>query len=463
MRARLRYSSWMGSAVVAFGLWCLIGASADAEEAVKAAGKAYTLDECIAQAVAVSPEIGEARQEVAVYRAKKDQADGAQYPQIEALALAGPSPEAKKEDISPVVKTDLGTSINGIFGRADVTLTQPIYTFGKISSYQQAAESGIKVAEAATAKKTSDIVLRTKELYYGLALAKDLRNLALEIKDDLEKSVKQAQKQIDNNSPYADELNLFKLRTFLGETNRNLNEVDKNIAMAKDALATSMGLPRGTDIDIADSSLTGEALKPGNLSDLLATASMYRPEMEQLKQGLKARQALVDAEKSSQYPALFAGLKGVLAGATNRDNIKNTYIYDPIAGSYGAAFLGLKWAFDFGITKGRIREAEAEYAKLVEKKRFADEAIPFQVRKAYLEYDESSKSITETDMATQNAKKWLVTAMANFDLGVGEAKDVADAAVAYATAKSNNLKSKYNQRMSYANILYTTGTDRAVK
>lgn len=451
---------WL-KAVIAAGLVMCLCSPVMAEEPKPAV---YTLDSCIQKVIAISPEIGEVRYDEAVYRAKKDQADGAAYPQIEALLLGGPSPEARLSDISPAVKTDVSAKINGIFGLAEVTLIQPIYTFGKISSYKLAAESGIKVAEAATVKKTSDIILRTKELYYGLVLAKDLKKLALEIKDDIEKSARHAQKQIDTGSPYADEVQLFKFQTYLSEVNRNLNEIDKNLSFARDALATSMGLPRGAMIDPADTTLAVEDRKPGTLEELMTFSSLYRAEVAQLNEGLKARQALVDAEKSGQYPMIFAGLKGAISGVTNRDRVKNPYINDYFFSSnYGAAFLGVKWGFDFGITKGRIKEAEAEYKKLAEKKRFADEAIPLQVRKAYLDYTEATKSVSDTDRAVQDARKWLVSAVANYDVGIGDAKDIGDAAQAYAMTKMNNLKSRYNQRMSYANILYATGLDQRGK
>ena len=114
---------------------------------------------------------------------------------------------------------------------------------------------------------------------------------------------------------------------------------------------------------------------------------------------------------------------------------------------------------DFGITKGRVHEAEAEYYKLNEKKRFADEAIPFQVRKVYLDFDEARKNIIETEKAYTNAKKWLVSAVANYDIGIGEAREVTDAATAYALTKAGHLRSLYNHRLSYANLLYATGVD----
>ncbi len=417
------------------------------------------LDQCIKKAIEVSPEIGESRYEEEVYKSKKLQADSAVYPQIEVLAITGPSPRAKKEQISPTVNTSVGTTVNGIFGSTDATLIQPIYTFGKISSYKEAASSGIKVAKAGADKKTSDIVLRTKELYYGFLLAKDMRNLVLEVKDELVESIKKAEKQIEIGSPWADEVNLFKLRAFLGEIDKNLNETEKGIALAKDALVTSMGLPRGTEFDTAEPSLTPESKLPEELNNYIKNAIELRPEFIQLKEGMNARNALIGVEKSSYYPQLFLGLKASVAGATNRDKVDNPYIYDYFSHAYGAAFMGLKWSIDFGITEGRVKEAQAEYHKLLEKKKFADEAIPFQVRKAYLDLEEAKKNIVETEKAYRNARKWLVAAVANFDLGIGDAKEVADAAMAYAQMKANNLRSIYNHRMSFANLLYATGLD----
>ncbi len=441
-------------------VYCLLSTNLAIPAYAQDSGKiVLNIEQCIKKAIEVSPEIGESRYEEEAYKSKKLQADSAVYPQIEVLAITGPSPRAKREQISPNVNTSVGTTVNGIFGSTEVTLIQPIYTFGKISSYREAASSGIKVAKAGVDKKTSDIVLRTKELYYGLLLAKDMRNLALEVKDELVESIKKAEKQIEIDSPWADELNLFKLRTFLGAVDKNINEAEKGIALATDALVTSMGFPRGTEFDTADTFLTPESRIPEELNNYLKNAVELRPEFIQLKEGLNARNALIGVEKSNYYPQLFVGLKASVAGATNRDKVDNPYIYDYFNHAYSAAFMGLKWSIDFGITGGRVKEAQAEYYKLLEKKKFADDAIPFQVRKAYLDLEEARKNIIETEKAYRNARKWLVAAVANFDLGIGDAKDVADAAVAYSQMKADNLRSIYNHRISFANLLYATGLD----
>jgi outer membrane protein TolC len=188
-------------------------------------------------------------------------------------------------------------------------------------------------------------------------------------------------------------------------------------------------------------------------------ARQLRPEFIQLREGLKAKKALVNAEKSNYYPMFFIGAKASIADASNRDKLHNPFVFDEFSHSYGAVFLGLKWGIDFGITEGKVREAEAEYKKLLEKKRFADEGIPFQVRKVYYEINEAEKTTVATESAYRNAKKWLVAAVANFDMGVGEAEEIADAIEMYAMTRVDNLMSVYNEKMSHANLYYVTGMD----
>lgn len=415
---------------------------------------------CIERAVKFHPELGEYKQDIEIYKAKLSEAQAAVFPQIELMALGGPSPKAEKEAISPEIRTDVkSTTINGVFGMITMQVLQPIYTFGKISGYKTAADGGIRVSEAELEKKRSEVVLKTKELYWSLSLVRELRALANEIKDELEKAIKRTEEDLKKDIPSADEFTLYKLKTYLGEVKRNLNEIEKNEAIITEALKFFTGIPQNTKLEIVTEPLKYEDLyfKP---EELIAKAFQLRPEMIQIKEGLKAKEALIDVEKSNLYPQIFFLIKGTLASATNRDRIHNPYIYDPLNDSMLAAVMGMKLNIDFGITKGKIREAEIEYQKVLEKKKLAESGIPVQIMKAYLELQEATKSARDMQEAYQNAKKWLVTADANIDMGVGETKDLADAVVAYATTRINHLKALYNQKMALANLLQASGLDK---
>lgn len=415
---------------------------------------------CIERVIRFHPELGEYKKNIEIYRAKLSQAENAVFPQIELMAIGGPSPKAEKEALSPEIKTDVkSTTINGVFGMITVQVIQPIYTFGKISGYKTAAEGGIKVSEAELEKKRSELILKIKELYWSLALVRDLRGLATEIKDELEKVIKKTEEDLKKDIPSADELTLYKLKTFLGEVKRNLNEIDKNEAVITEAIKFMTGIPLSQKVNIITVPLKYEEAYI-NKDDMINRAFKLRPEMIQIKEGLKAKEALIDVEKSNLYPQIFALLKGNLSGATNRDKIHNPYISDPLNSSYMAAVLGMKLNIDFGITKGKIKEAQLEYEKILEKKKLAEQGLPMQITKAYLEYLEATKSAMDMEEAYQNAKKWLVTADANFDMGIGDTKDLADAVLAYATTRVSHLKTLYNQKMAIANLLQASGLDK---
>lgn len=415
---------------------------------------------CIERVVRFHPELGEYKKDIEIYKAKLSQAEGATLPKIEIMSFVGPSPKAEKEAISPIINTEIkSTTINGIFGMIGIQLVQPIYTFGKLSGYRTAAEGGIKVSEAEIQKKRSELIFKIKELYWSLALLRDLKGLAVEIRDELEKAIKKTEEDLKREIPSTDELTLYKLKTYLGEVKRNLNELDKNEGVIIEALKFMTGIPLSQKINVITPPLSYEEAYI-NKDEMINKAFSLRPEIVQIKEGIKAKQALLDIEKSNLYPQVFALLKGNFSAATNRDRIHNPYISDPLNSSYFALLLGMSFTIDFGITKGKIKEAKLEYEKILEKKKLAEQGIPVQITKAYLEYLEATKTAKDLEEAFKNAKKWFIAADANLDMGIGEIKDLADAVLAYANTRINYLKALFNQKIAIANLMHASGLDK---
>jgi len=74
----------------------------------------------------------------------------------------------------------------------------------------------------------------------------------------------------------------------------------------------------------------------------------------------------------------------------------------------------------------------------------------------YLDLKEAKKSAAATRNAYLNAKKWAVTAIANFDFGMGPAKEIFEALQAYSGMRADYFKSIYNYRVAAANLDYAT-------
>jgi len=319
----------------------------------------------------------------------------------------------------------------------------------------------VKVEKARVEEKAADLILRVKELYYSRLLASDVLGLIDEIAKDLNKAIEKTQRRLKAEVPGADEIDLYKLKAFRGEVLKNREEAQKGFDLATGALMFYAGLDRTQPFELDAIGLEASPKDVEPVDRGMGMALELRPEMTQVRAGLKATEALVRAEESNLYPQFFAAVNGVYAQAGNRTRQQNPFAFDPLNDRYTMIVFGFKYDLDFGITRGKIRAAQAEHLKVGETKQFAEQGISLQVRKAHRELAEAQEALRATEDGWRNAKKWLVASKANYDLGVGESRDLGQAAETYAKLRADNFKAMYNYNLSLANIEHATG--RAVK
>lgn len=417
-----------------------------------------SLDDCIRMALKAAPELGEAQNDVDLATSKLDEAKSYRFPQLELTTLVGPAPTAYRSDISPDVKTDRPFNFNALtwFTSADATIIQPLYTFGKISENMKAATHGIEVDRSRKEQRANDIVLKVHEYYYGLLLAREMKELVLEVEEILIRAREKARKLLDQGSDTVDEVDLYKLDAFSGVATKYLEEAKKGEALALAALRARMGLPADAQLETGTERLVIVDIEIPPLETFIENARRRRPEFRQIDEGLKARSALVEAAKANYYPDIFLGGLFSWAYAEERERIHNPYINDRFNHLNAGIALGARWKLDFGITGAKVAGERAQYNRLLYTKDFADANVPLQVKKYYLDLIEARNSAAATRGAYLNAKKWTVTAVANFDFGLGPAKDIFEALQAYSTMRADFFKSIYNYRIATANLDYAT-------
>ncbi len=417
------------------------------------------LDDCVRIALKSAPELGEAQADIDHTSSRLDEAKSYRYPQVEVLTLFGPAPQARRQDVSPVIATDKTFKFNEMtwFSSADATIIQPLYTFGKISENMKAATHGIQVERSRKDQRANEVALKVKEYYFGLMLARELKEVVLEVQETLNKAQGKARKMLDDGANGVEEIDLFKLDAFTGEVAKYLEEAKKGESLALAALKTRLGLPMTARLEINSGRLTlDDALIP-EFETYVAKARSKRPEYRQIAEGLKARSALVEAAQANYYPDIFLGGLFSWAYAEDRDRIRNPYVNDQFRHLNGGVALGARWKLDFGITGAKVAGERAQYNRLLSTKEYADANIPLQIRKFYLELKEAENSAAATKSAYSNAKKWAVTAVANFDFGIGPAKEILEALQAYARMRAAYFQSVYNFHVAKANLDYATG------
>jgi outer membrane protein len=423
-----------------------------------AAEQALSLNECVARALAHAPELGEAQADVELIGAKLDEAKGNRLPQIDFLGLTGPSPRARGNQISSP-DTISSTNALGWFERGDLTLVQPIYTFGKISHSMSAAKHGMEVERSRKEQKRNEIAVKVKEYYYGVLLARDAKELLIEVRDDLGRAHDQAKKLLDQGASSVEEADLYKLDAFTGEVAKLQAEAVKGETLALAALKARIGVPPEYPLVLSDARLVRVGEPIGELNAYLERAKSKRPEFRQVSEGLKARQELVAAARAAHYPDIFLGGNLSAANASRRDRVDNPWVPDEFNHVWGGVALGIKWKLDFGITSAKVAQEQAQYDRLVSTKNYAEDNIPLQIRKFYDEGVEAASSMDASRGAYENSKKWAVTALANFDFGIGPAKEIFDSLQQYAKMRFAYFQSIYNYNLALANLRAAVGDE----
>jgi len=244
--------------IVPCGLIFAFQGSAWAEKA-KEERIVLTLPELIQMAVANSPEIREIQSGIASAQSDLEQVKAAYYPQMEGTGLVGPVQDAKEPEIRNGRITDPSPSLSashiGIFGRLDLTMTQPLYTFGKLDHRKEAAARGVKALEFQIDEKKGQIVLRVKELYYALILARTGVNLADEAGNFYDDAGKRIQRLLELGSVNVRESDLYRVEAYRADAQRLRAEAEKGVKVSYFALKSLIRLPAGQEFDPAEKSL----------------------------------------------------------------------------------------------------------------------------------------------------------------------------------------------------------------
>lgn len=425
-----------------------------------------TLPQLISLALKFSPEVKTSQSEVTVAEAQRAEVRGYKFPQFDMVALGGPAPQVRKPEIrgDGIYYPDTKHDLHGltIFGRLEFALVQPLYTFGKIAHREKAAEKYVNVKTAEVDSKRGEVILRVAEAYYGLVLAQQGKDAIREARDYLHDAKERVNRLLALQSPSVKDTDPYRIALYEGSLEKFAAEVEEGTKVAYKALKAFIGYKPDQDFRVP-LELPEPSPAPQKLDYYIKEALELRPEFTMLKEGKAARELLVKGAKADFYPDLFLAVIGVLAGSPARYSDPDP-IHEDLTNWYGAGpVVGVKWHFDFGITKAKLKQARAELEKLQHQERTALMGIPVQVAQAYGKVQEHYRGSQGLKKAYVNARRWLVAAFSNFDIGLGKMEDIFQAFERYGVARGDYLLSLFEYNLAVAKLEKATGAYRLSK
>jgi outer membrane protein TolC len=433
-----------------------------AARATAGAPDAYDLGACIDTALRNSPDLAAAAAEVALARARLDEAGAKRFGQLQYSQQFGAVNGATGDILDPpkqnrnAILEDLGPFI-----RLDLGLNVPILTFGRLSAALAAAESGLRSQEAGGEAKRAEVILSVKQLYYGLLLSRMLSAVLHDMLDHMDKAVAKTQERLDAGSTTVTEIDLLKLQAGRAKFAGGVVEVDASGALTERALRRAMALPDDAPFDIADRKLQPVAVSLAPLEQYLGEGAARRPELRQLREGLAAQTAQVEREEAGWYPVIFFAGGFRYATAPNRTDQTNPFAYDNFNYTFPYFFLGVEWDLSLLQTGARIDQARATLETLRARARSAESGMALEIRRAYGDVEKAREVIRTAEAGRKAGRGLLVLTVANFDLGIGEAEELFKGVGTYTETSADYFRAVHDYNVAVATLSQVVGEELA--
>ncbi|MBL7685738.1 MAG: TolC family protein [Deltaproteobacteria bacterium] len=410
---------------------------------------AFDLTDCVRMAVRNNPEIRGADYDVEESKWKLKEAQPRGVPSLTYEYEAAPVPT----DASRAVDSFFSGEIT-MLNRVKVGLGVPVTTFGKLKTAQGLAKLGIEASLEKRNQKTNEIVLKIKQLYYGILLARDLRSMLQEATNKLGEEIDKRE-----SSGVSDPVDLAKMKLTRYEVMRRLGEVNKKEELALEGLRISMGVDRAYGFDIPDRHLKPIEFELKDLTYYLEEAKRYRPESRLLDIAMRAKEDEYRLEKKKLLPNLGVGAFYELGrSATKVRNVGSTNDFDDPFNFTRAGFgLRLKGEINFMEARAKIRQKQAQFYKMSITKEHAEEGLDLEIRDAYLSVKQSQTDQENSEKALRLARQLVFLTKTNYDVGVGEKKDYADSLQSYLLMKARYYESVFNYNVAVATLISKVG------
>ena len=429
-----------------------------------AQAETINLQQAVEMSLAADPRIKEREQVVEAARGMLQEVQGNAGWRMNANAFIGLAPKVEGgfyqggafSGTTP--RTD-GDRINGIsdWTHLDFALIRPLYTFGKIERYGEAAQGNIDLKRGELKQTRGDTVYDTKRAYFGYLTARDIRVFLEDMQVRLNRAIESVERNLEEETGESRQSDLYALQTAKGMLAKYVHQSRAVEKISLDGLKVLTGAGLKSDLTVADARIEPVVFPQIELAEFQSRALLERPEMQQLEAGLRARRALVAAKKADRMPDVYAGVIGQYNYASQRERLDNPYLNDPFNGGGLTPVVGVKWDSVFGVTSARVNQAQAELEALNHKKAFAVAGIPFEVGEAYANARANHDSQRDLAEGAAAARRWMVASLADFSAGLESADKVADAIKNYALAQTEYLRTVNDYNMNVAQLARLTG------
>jgi outer membrane protein TolC len=331
------------------------------------------------------------------------------------------------------------------YGRADVRLTWPLFTGGKIDAARDAAGARLADANATMRGVEEGLSAELARRYFAVRLAARAVAVREEVLAGLDGHVKNARRlEEEGFLSRAESLHAEVART---EADRELKASRHDLALAQEALAGLLSLPGEEAGAVVPTTplFVLESLPP--LDGLKKSALDANPALARLSASAGLAGAGLAGEKARWYPELgvFGYRELYKAGLT---------LLDPV----WAAGVSARWTLFDGFSREKgIVAAKERVARVDELTKRARRDVETLVEKKYREATKAREQVEAFGAALALARENLRVRTRAFEEGVATSLDVVDARSTLARVELGRLAAARDFDVALAELLEVAG------
>ena len=331
-----------------------------------------------------------------------------------------------------------------------VTLSQPLFTWGKVGAAIRAAREGIAGAEDQLDHFRQAAVRDVTAAFYEVLYSKELLAIARDTLAQRRRQLREAQGRHDLGT--ATDYDVLAARVALENQEPEVLRAEAAVTLARDQLR--LVLAEEQDVD-ASGRLAAPASEIPGLEDAVRTALERRPDLRGLVRTVKVRKELVRIVNAGDKPRI-----DVHAGAGWR-------WVDTGPGPTGGSGDGKNWSaavvltypfFDGLATRGRVQQARSDVRTAEIDVAQAQDGLRAEVHAAIEQARVAERIVRGLDGTVVQARRLLAMAEKGQELGVKTRLEVDDALLNLRLAEANLARARRDSLVALTNLKYVQGT-----
>ena len=427
-------------------LVALLALPAAAEQPAAAAPRSLTLDQAMSLAMAKNRDIEKAREYARYVQGRYVEERSAALPQ---LSLNGAAELARDESQQSLY----GMPPRQYQRTLDITLSQPLFTWGRIRASIRAAEAGLKTADEQLRLYQQAVYRDVSAAYYNILLAKELQRFAAQNLAQKQRLLDQAQRKLA--AGVATDYDVLAASVAVENARPEVIRTENGIRTARERLRFLLALT-GEEIDAVGSldQPTRDRPVPSDFGQALALAHSKRPELADQRLRISQYGELVTAAAAENKPRLD------LKGSAGWHWMDVTQAGSSLSSDGAAWRVGLYLSFPFfdGLrTNGRLAQVKSDLrTRQIEETRLQD-AIALEVHDSWNALGEAAEIVQALSGTVRQAERLLQMAEMGYEYGVKNRLEVDDAQLNVQQALTNLARALRDYRVARASFEWAVG------